>query len=142
MTFLGLRPFPDVFVIRSHPDNKVLTCSHQNKSYAIGFISNNHAERVRKNVCTKSKLELLDYNENSFGILSIEKKIDINKSPCYIQSKDFSDFISYPIHKQLGVMFAFRVLLETENKILLETQVFEPRQNIKSFKKYLEDQMQ
>lgn len=63
---------------------------------------------------------MLDENK-----LSIEKKININKLPCYVQEKDFYEIVSYPFTYKLGVVFAYDLLLETDGEMVFESQAFE-----------------
>ena len=129
--------YKNVYLVRSRPDQKIMRVKHDTQSYAVGFLNLAHAESIRANVSQSARVAFIDYYPQSFSIVSVEKRIDINKLPCYVQPTDFLDFMSFPFRKNLSILFVFDIIDENKKEFVLETQTFDALYNPTSFRESL-----
>lgn len=122
----------NIFLVRSRPDNGVLHCRHNDKTYLVGFIAKHHAAAMVKTVSVTSRIEFEDYDPNGISVLSIEKRININKLPCYVQERDFYEFLGSSQANNCGVAFAYSVLADTKDDTHFEVQTIDPFQPVDS----------
>ena len=116
----------NIFLIRSRPDNAVLHCRHNDKTYLVGFMAKQHADAVVKTVSVSSRIEFEDYDPKGMSILSIEKRININKLPCYVQERDFYEFLGSSQASNCGIAFAYGIVEDTLNDTQFEVQTLDP----------------
>jgi hypothetical protein len=95
-------------------------------TYLVGFIAKQHADAVVKTVSVTSHIEFEDYDPKGISVLSIEKRININKLPCYVQERDFYEFLGSSQASNCGVVFAYSVLNETPVDTQFEVQTIDP----------------
>lgn len=115
-----------IFVIRSRPDNSVLCARHHNKTYLIGFMAKHHADAVAKTVSVTANIEFEDYDPKGISVLSIQKRININKLPCYVQERDFYEFLGSSQASNCGLAFAYSIMDETPEDTQFEVQTIDP----------------
>lgn len=131
------------FVIRS-PQHHLMRYSKQvdnaHESYVLTFMHRNHAEIVQRHVCDISSVVALP-EVDSMIYIEIEKKININKLPCYIQEKEFLEMLTFPFVHNVGVSFICDIVDETKTIITLEAIPIEPLQSIALAQKMLTDQL-
>ncbi len=121
-----------IFLVRSRPDNGVLHCRQDNKTYLVGFMAKQDADAVVKTVSVTSHIEFEDYDPKGISVLSIEKRININKLPCYVQERDFYEFLGSSQASNCGIAFAYNILNETPLDTHFEVQTIDPHQPIDS----------
>ncbi len=116
----------NIFLVRSRPDNAVLHCRHNEKTYLVGFMAKQHADTVVKTVSVTSRIEFEDYDPKGISVLSIEKRININKLPCYVQERDFYEFLGSSQASNCGIAFAYGIVDDTPNATQFEVQTLDP----------------
>ena len=130
------------FVIRSQPQHQLMRYSklidNTHESYVLSFMHRHHAEMVQRHVCELARIIALPEVE-SMTYIEIEKKININKPPCYIQEKEFLEMLTFPFVHNVGVSFVCDIVDETKTKIILEAIPMEPSQSTALAQKMLAD---
>lgn len=96
-----------------------------NRSYGLGFINKMDAQLVRNHLCSKSRVEIIDYSHNAYSVVSVEKKLDINEMPMFIHSMDIQTFVALPFKHNLHIGFVHSVIEENYKEILLEIQTLD-----------------
>ena len=139
MQVLANSPVRKVYVIRSQPTNCILNAKHDGRPYLIGFLNTEQAETLCRRIDQDSKVEFVDYSPQSFSIVRVEKKININHLPCVPMPMQFQEFMSLPYKQQLGVMFSFDIIDEDKQSFVLETQTYDPKPNISYFRQTLKN---
>lgn len=129
----------NVYVVRSRPDHHLLKCDHESASYIIAFANRSDASRVVKQLSSSSKVYFHDFQRKAASVVAIEKKININKLPCIVQEKAIMELIDLPVQYNVGVAFAFDMLVETDNEFMFRTHQCEAIPNVDSFKSYVAD---
>jgi hypothetical protein len=131
----------NAYFIRTRPENHVLSCRYNDKSYLIAFLFTKDALHVCKTVSVSSVIhyEQMEDKETGLGCLSISKKININKLPCYVQPKDFVDVLSMPWINNVGIAYAYDLIEETPYQNVFEAQLVEPSNDLNLFMKKLTD---
>jgi hypothetical protein len=97
-----------------------------------------HAEMVQRHVGELARIVALPEVE-SRTYIEIEKKVNINKLPCYIQEKEFLEMLTFPFVHNVGVSFVCDIVDETKTKITLEAIPMEPSQSTTLAQKMLTD---
>jgi hypothetical protein len=113
------------YFIRTRPDNHIMSCNHNNKTYVVGFMFPEEAKYILPKVSVSSQLTLKD-TENTYACLTISKRININKLPCYVQEKQFVEVLSMPWTDNLGIAFAYDLFEETKDAYHFEAQLIDP----------------
>lgn len=128
-------PIRKVYLIRSRPESKVLHANTRDgRPYLIGFLSQHLANCICRHVSPVSDVRFLNYSPQSFSIVRVEKKININKLPCMTSAMDFHEFMSYPFKRRLSIMFAFEIIDEDKEAFFLETQTYDAVDNVDLFR--------
>jgi hypothetical protein len=127
------------------------------KTYIVGFPVTEHAKYVRKyaNVSSRMRLTMSKGTENvskvvkqglaeDFGItdfnvgeiiineqaiLTISKKININKTALALQEMPLTEFIMLPFTKNLGIVMPVEIVVDEDKQIVFEAQVVNPVNN-------------
>lgn len=132
------------YVIRSRPHHHLMRYSKRidntHESYVLSFMHRHHAEMVQRHVCELANIIALP-EVNSITYIELEKKIIINKLPCYIQEKEFLEMLTFPFVHNVGVSFVCAIVDETKTKIILETIPIEPSQSTALAKKLLTERL-
>jgi len=130
------------FVIRSRPQHHLMRYSKliddTHESYVLSFMYRHHAEMVQRHVGELARIVALPEVE-SRTYIEIEKKVNINKLPCYIQEKEFLEMLTFPFVHNVGVSFVCDIVDETKTKITLEAIPMEPSQSTTLAQKMLTD---
>lgn len=133
-----LPPIRKVYLLRSRPDNNVLHAkTSDGRPYLLGFLSPHLANSIRRHVSPSSDVSFLSYSPQSFSIVRMEKKININKMPCMMTAMDFHEFMGYPYRRRLGIMFSFEIIDEDKDAFYLDTQTFDAADSIEAFRNSL-----
>lgn len=113
-----------VYLVRCRPSNKILTASTPKNMFVLGFMHKYHAELVRKSVSETSLVCGVPHGETLR--ISLEKKININKLPCFVQEKFFTEVLGFPLIYNIGVAFISDVISDDPSQILLESYPIQP----------------
>lgn len=121
----------NIHLLRSRPTGAMMAASvlssptAYDRRYGLGFVNKEDAQLVRKNLCSKSRVEIIDYHQNDFSIVSVEKKIDINELPMFIHEMDIQNFLALPFKHNIRIGFVHSVLEDNHREILLEIQTID-----------------
>jgi hypothetical protein len=130
-------PVPSIHLLRARPSGNPMSArmsmkaavlsapTAYNRSYSLGFVHREDALLVRSHLCSKSKVEIIDYSENAFSVVSVEKKLDIHEMPMFVHEMDFQMFLELPFQQNVNVGFVHQVLEDNYKEILLEIQTLE-----------------
>ncbi len=129
-----------VYFIRTRPDHNIMSCIHKNQSYVLGFMFREEAQYILPKISVSSKLELFD-TDKTLSIVSIQKRININKLPCYIQEKEFTEVLSMPWTNNQGIAFTYDLFEETTDGYKFETQIIEPANDARVFLEHIKNNM-
>ena len=90
-------------------------------------------------VSDSSKTDGIEIQDRSGSIhlVSISKKININKLPCVIQEKPFLDFTSWCVDKHVGVGYAYNLISECHETLLFEVQAIDPWDDVDNYRHIL-----
>ncbi len=136
-------PFKNVYMIRSRPNNNVMTCRTQEgqtlntSQYTIGFLNKNEADHIHKFISPTSNVLFAEYSPSSVSLVRIEKKIDINYLPCYIHTKDLKEFMKLPLEYNINILFCTDIIEETKTDFIIEAITYEANTTTASFAKSL-----
>ena len=116
-----------VYIVRSRPDNMVMRCTTTDamKSYIVGFVSEVAARRAVRVVSVDSSVRLKTFTFDDMSIMSVQKKVNINKLPCMVQEKNFTEFIEMPIKNNIDILFAYDVYEETDTEVSFYVQTYD-----------------
>jgi hypothetical protein len=139
------------FVIRSPPRHNLMTYAKvhpstgNQQSYVLSFIQRSQADLVQRKICEDSKVSELPPLSGGINIgvafVEVEKKININKLPCYVQEKEFMEIVGFPFVHNLGVYFVSDIVDDTPESFILEGIPIEPFQSVQLAQKILLDTM-
>ena len=111
------------------------------KSYVLAFPSLEHANLVKRNVSSLSRMDLQVREKNDDVDIvrtSITKRISINESMPLVQETSITDIIHYPFTKNVGVIFNIELQHEDRELIIFDGIAIDPTNNIEIFKSHLD----
>jgi len=95
------------------------------------------AEHVCKTVSVSSLIHVQKEVGEELGVLKIQKRININKLPCYVQERNFVDVLSSPWIHNLGIAFAYDLIEETPEFNAFEIQLIDPANDASVYKQIM-----
>jgi hypothetical protein len=134
---LAKSPVRKIYLIQSR--GTVLSAKRKDgRPYLIGFLNQAQPDYLKSSICPESKVEFVDYSPESFSIVRVEKKINLDMAyPCETTQMPFYDFMSLPSRQKLSVMFSFQIIDEDPKSFVLETQTYDAVDNVSTFREAL-----
>ena len=141
-------PIPTIYVLRSRKDGTPLAVEGLRyghlkmdmqaplapKSYRLGFIHPEDAAIVRRETCSKSKIEFASEivggvdpraDDDGFAIVTMQRYININELPMFLHEVSFLMFLELPLVESTSIGVVHQVLEVTEREIVMEVQTMD-----------------
>ena len=115
-----------VFRFTSQHSGNHMNCLYKDKLYNMGFLFLEPMRFIRPHICETSKVFVLDEpTEDNMCMISIEKKININKLPCHVTEMGMDRFSTLPFTSNIGIAFAYDIIDEDLDAYFFECQIFD-----------------